>query len=107
MNTNNMNETLLQFGGLGLAAITIIAWAKYVFNHQKSMQKSNKETMDTVWGNFDFRVALTPDLIELWNQEAQWAKDTGKITEETAIPNFRNIIFSDSLKKVAPSAVEL
>jgi len=45
-----MNETLLQFGGLGLAAITIIAWAKYVFNHQKSMQKSNKETMDTVLG---------------------------------------------------------
>ena len=63
--------------------------------------------IDTIWNNFDFRVALTPNLLELWNQEAQWAKDTGKVTGETAIPNFRNIIFSDPLKKISPFAVEL
>ena len=43
-----MNESLLQYGGLGLAALTIIAWAKYVFNHQKHMQESNEKTMETV-----------------------------------------------------------
>lgn len=69
--------------------------------------KLDKAIIDTIWSNFDFRVALTPDLLELWNQEAQWAKDTGKVTEETVIPNFRNIIFSDPLKKVSPFAVEL
>ena len=45
-----MTESLLQFGGLGLAAFVILAWAKYVFNHQKHLQQSHKESMDTVVG---------------------------------------------------------
>jgi len=38
----------LQYGGLGLAAITISLWAKYVFNHQKHLQQSHQDSMDSV-----------------------------------------------------------
>ncbi len=69
--------------------------------------KLDKETVDGIWNNFDFRIALTPQLLEYLNREAQWAKDTGKVKPETATPNFRDIIFDAPLKKISPSAVEL
>lgn len=69
--------------------------------------KLDKETVDGIWNSFDFRIALTSQLLEFWNREAQWAKDSGKVKPETATPNFRDIIFDAPLKKVSPSAVEL
>ncbi|MCH7883453.1 ABC transporter substrate-binding protein [Patescibacteria group bacterium] len=67
----------------------------------------NKETIDGIWNNFDFRIALTPQLLEIWKREAQWAIDTGKVRKETVIPDFRDIIFAAPLKNIAPHAVEL
>ncbi len=69
--------------------------------------KLDKETIDRIWNSFDFRIALTPQLLEYWNREAQWAKDSGKVKPETVTPNFRDIIFEAPLKKVSSSAVEL
>lgn len=69
--------------------------------------KLDKETVDGIWNSFDFRIALTPQLLEYWNREAQWAKDSGKVKPETVVPNFRDIIFDAPLKKVSSSAVEL
>lgn len=69
--------------------------------------KLDNETMDGIWNSFDFRIALTPQLLQYLNREAQWAKDTGKVKNDTATPNFRDIIFYAPLKKIAPSAVEL
>lgn len=67
--------------------------------------KLDKETIDGIWSSFDFRIALTPQLLEYLNREAQWAKDTAKVTKETVIPNFQDMIFSAPLKKISPSAV--
>ena len=69
--------------------------------------KLDKGTVDGIWNSFDFRIALTPQLLEYWNREAQWAKDSGKVKPETGTPNFRDIIFDAPLKKVSSSAVEL
>ncbi len=69
--------------------------------------KLNKETLDGIWGSFDFRISLTPQLNEFLEREAQWAKDTGKISKETNIPDFREIIFDAPLRKIDPSAVNL
>ncbi|OGZ77578.1 MAG: hypothetical protein A2256_02345 [Candidatus Staskawiczbacteria bacterium RIFOXYA2_FULL_32_7] len=69
--------------------------------------KLDKETIDGIWNSFDFRIALTPQLLEYLNREAQWAIDTAKVTKETVIPNFRDIIFDIPLKKISPSAVEI
>lgn len=69
--------------------------------------KLDKATVDGIWSSFDFRIVLTPHLLDYFNREVQWAKDTGKVKPGTAIPNFRDIIFDAPLKTVSPSAVEL
>ncbi len=69
--------------------------------------KLDKKILDNIWNNFDFRVTLTNTLLETWQREAEWAKDTGKVTTDTPMPNFRDIIFDGPLKQIAPGAVEL
>ncbi|MEK7069080.1 MAG: ABC transporter substrate-binding protein, partial [Patescibacteria group bacterium] len=69
--------------------------------------KLDKETIDGIWGSFDFRIALTPQLLEYLDREAQWARDTGKVKSDTPTPNFRDIIFDAPLKKIVPASVEL
>lgn len=68
--------------------------------------KLDKDTLDTIWNNYEFEIALTTELIELWNKEARWAKDTGKVTTDTIIPNFEDVIFAEPLRNIKPEAVE-
>ncbi len=69
--------------------------------------KLDKETLDSIWSSFDFRISLTPQLLEYWNREADWARDTGKVSKETATPDFQSMIFSTPLTSISPAAVEL
>jgi ABC-type nitrate/sulfonate/bicarbonate transport system substrate-binding protein len=69
--------------------------------------KLDKKTIDGIWDSFDFRVVLSKKLIENWNKQVMWAKNTGKIKSETIIPNFYDIIFEQPLKKLSPSAIQL
>lgn len=69
--------------------------------------KLDREIIDGVWSNFVFRPALTPELLNLWEAEAAWAKDTGKVRPETPTPDFRKVIDATFLKKVAPEAVTI
>lgn len=69
--------------------------------------KLSKETVDNIWGSFDFSVALTPQLLDYWNRETKWAQDTAKVTKDAVIPNFRDMIFDAPLKKISPTAVEI
>ena len=68
--------------------------------------KLDKPTIDSIWSSYDFHIALTPQLSEFLNREAQWAKDTGKVTKDTATPNFNDYIFDQPLKSIKPSGVE-
>ncbi len=72
-----------------------------------SFTKLDKETLRSIWPNLTLSLNLDKKLVPTMQKEAQWAKDTGKIKNETAIPNFRDNIFEAPLKKVSPSAVEL
>lgn len=67
----------------------------------------DKDTIRSVWPFFTLHLSFSKKLIPTMEQEAQWAKDTGKVPREIATPNFREFIFDGPLKKVAPSAVEL
>lgn len=69
--------------------------------------KLDKDTVDGIWSSFDFSIALTPQLLEYWDREAKWAKDTGKVTKETVVPNFKDMIFEAPLRKISPRAVEI
>jgi len=69
--------------------------------------KLDKETTRSIWPAFTLQLGLDKKLVPTMEQEAQWAKDTGKVPKETVTPNFRDIIFDAPLKKLSPSAVEL
>jgi ABC-type nitrate/sulfonate/bicarbonate transport system substrate-binding protein len=68
--------------------------------------KLDRDVIDGIWRNFVFRPALGPKLIDYWNAEAAWARDTKKVTPETKIPNFRDIVDDRFLRKVKPDAVK-
>ncbi|NER23681.1 MAG: ABC transporter substrate-binding protein [Symploca sp. SIO1C2] len=69
--------------------------------------KLERDVIDGIWNNFVFKPALTQKLIDYWNAQGDWAKETGKVTPETSIPNFRDIVDSSFLEKVDPSLVKL
>lgn len=67
----------------------------------------DRDVIDGIWENFVFRPALVQKLIDYWNAQAIWAKDTKMVTGDTKIPNFREVIEDRFLKKVKPDAVKL
>jgi len=69
--------------------------------------KLDKDVIDGIWGNFSFKPSLVQKLIDYWNAQAIWAKETGKVTPETQIPDFRNVVDDRFLKKLKPEAVKL
>jgi NitT/TauT family transport system substrate-binding protein len=69
--------------------------------------KLDRDVVDGIWGNFAFRPALGQKLVDYWNAQAIWAKETAKVTPDTTIPDFRNVVEARFLKKVKPDAVKL
>lgn len=67
----------------------------------------DRGTVDGIWSSFDFRVALTPQLLEYWNREVSWAKETGKAAATAQAPDFRSLLLTDPLERIAPERVEL
>lgn len=62
--------------------------------------KLDNETINAVWNSFDFKVVLTPQLLEFWNREVEWAKATDKAKNDVVAPNFHEIIFDEPLRKI-------
>ncbi len=69
--------------------------------------KLDSETVRAVWPSFVFRPALTPELLRVWAQEADWAQATGKTQPGTPTPDFRTVIESRFLSDVRPTAVTI
>jgi ABC-type nitrate/sulfonate/bicarbonate transport system substrate-binding protein len=69
--------------------------------------KLDQDVIDGIWNNYVFEPALGQNLLDDLNAEAVWAKDTGKITPDTKIPDYRQIIDDSILKEVRPDAVKL
>ncbi|MFA5047829.1 MAG: ABC transporter substrate-binding protein [Patescibacteria group bacterium] len=69
--------------------------------------KLDKPALDKFWSNYDFQVVLTKQLADSFNQEVQWAKDTGKESSSTLNPDFSQIIYGIPLQKISSAAVEL
>ncbi len=65
----------------------------------------DKTSIDGIWDKFSHNPELTNKLLEQLNAEAQWAKETGKVTPETQIPNFKEFIYDSALKSVKPENV--
>lgn len=60
-----------------------------------------------IWNNYLFKPVLGQNLLDDLNAEAAWAKDTGKVTPDTKVPDYRQIIDSSFLESVSPTGVQL
>jgi ABC-type nitrate/sulfonate/bicarbonate transport system substrate-binding protein len=69
--------------------------------------KLDSDIVNGIWGNFSFKIALTKDLLSDWNAEAKWAKETGKVTPQTQVPDFTKFVDSSFLEKIDPGSVRL
>ena len=67
----------------------------------------DKSAVDGIWDKFSHDPELTDKLLEQLNAEARWAKETGKVTPETQIPNFMEFIYDTALKSVKPENVRI
>lgn len=56
--------------------------------------KFSPEIIDAIWSDFDLRARISDHLIQTWNEEAQWAIDTNKVTS-TTIPDFTTLFRPD------------
>ena len=69
--------------------------------------KLDADVVEGVWSSFSFKLALTRQLLSDWNAEAQWARDTAKVTPQTQTPDFTRFIDSRFLVAVDPASVTL
>jgi ABC-type nitrate/sulfonate/bicarbonate transport system substrate-binding protein len=63
------------------------------------------KTMNVIWPAYSYDARLDGKLLDQLNEEAQWAKETGKVTPETHVPNFRELIYDSVLKSLKPENV--
>lgn len=70
--------------------------------------KLDLDVVNGIWGNFAFRPALTRELIDTWNDEVEWAKQTDKVPKSVARPDFRHDVISEAfLRHVSPTSVKI
>jgi NitT/TauT family transport system substrate-binding protein len=72
-------------------------------NIMSNFTKLDKETLKSIWPTFTLKLSLNPELISTMEREALWAKETGKLKEGTTIPDFREIVSGDLLRKILPA----
>lgn len=69
--------------------------------------KFDKATVDNIWNNFVYKPVLNELLPKYLNEEAQWAKETGKVSKDTKVPDFDEYIYRAGLRKVKPENVKI
>ncbi|HRH94259.1 MAG TPA: hypothetical protein PKV72_07055, partial [Candidatus Peribacteria bacterium] len=65
----------------------------------------DRATIDAIWSDFDFHLALTPELRDTWTREADWARATGKAKPGTANPDFDAMVWEEPLMNVASDRI--
>jgi NitT/TauT family transport system substrate-binding protein len=92
----------------------LVRAATYIAEHPEEAKqilqrytKLDRDVIDGIWANFIFKPALVQKLIDYWNAQAIWARDTAKVTPDTKVPDFRKVVDDRFLKRVKPDAVKL
>ena len=63
--------------------------------------------LNSTWDNYTFALGLDSSLIDLCTNQSNWAIETGKYPKGTAVPDFKQVVSFDILRKVAPATVGL
>jgi len=69
--------------------------------------KLDSDVINGIWPNFSFNIRLTKELLSDWDAEARWAKETGKVTPQTQIPDFTKFVDRRFLWSIDPDSVKL
>ncbi len=69
--------------------------------------KLDKKIVDDIWGNFVFKPAINNLFIEYTTAEARWTIEKGTYPPDTEIPDFRQVLYPDFLRKLDPDAVTI
>jgi NitT/TauT family transport system substrate-binding protein len=69
--------------------------------------KLDREVVDDIWDNFVYKPAINHLFIEYTTAEAKWTIEKGTFPADTEIPDFREVLYIDFLKKIDPKAVEI
>ena len=62
--------------------------------------------MDTVWQQNQFSLTLDQSLVLAMEDEARWMI-ANNLTNATAVPDFRQYIYTDGLESVRPGSVNI
>ncbi len=68
--------------------------------------KMDRESVDSVWDDYNFSISLDQSLLVSLEDEARWAIEQG-FTEKTKVPNYLDFIYYDGLEAVEPYAVTI
>jgi len=68
--------------------------------------KLDKAQVDALWDNYNYQLALDQSILRTLENEAQWAMENN-LTAATKVPDYRNYISAEALKKVKPEAVKI
>lgn len=60
----------------------------------------DRKIIDDIWKNFVFKPAINDLFVQYTSAEAKWAIETGKFSQGTKIPDFKNILYPDLLAQV-------
>jgi ABC-type nitrate/sulfonate/bicarbonate transport system substrate-binding protein len=67
----------------------------------------NRPAIESSWGNFEYRIALDPQLIEVLETISRWRLETGNVPPgATKVPDYRPIISSQILQGVDATRVQ-
>lgn len=61
--------------------------------------------INSTWNNYTFGIGLDKALLDLCDAQANWAIETKKYPKETPFPDFKQVISTNILKKIAPKTV--
>lgn len=68
----------------------------------------NREELAAIWGDYVFDVALDPLTLSALEKHARWRIDTNNAAGGAkTLPDFRQVIFSEPLRQIAPERVKL
>ena len=62
--------------------------------------------METVWPNHEFTLSLDQSLLIAMNDEGRWMINNN-LTTETALPYFRDYIYTKGLEEIKPESVNI
>ena len=71
----------------------------------RRLSSYSSKTIEDTWDAFTRSVAIDGTLLTTLQQEAQWFSDSGIV--DTAVPDFRTVIFSEYLKAISPENVNI